>query len=122
MRLFEEDGHGRHASRLDRSHHHRRSCRLARRTIYEEGNGARDEYRARCHRGGGCQRHIELLWCPPWGMARLPDCWVPRRGLADLDMAGDRGTPTSLNRALLAYATHDCGGFGVVPDLRRALG
>src|SRR6516162_11809732 len=43
VRLFEEDGHGRHASRLDRSHHHRRSCRLARRTIYEERNGARDE-------------------------------------------------------------------------------
>ena len=32
------------------------------------------------------------------------------------------GTPASLNRAHLAHATHDCGGFGVVPDLRRALG
>ena len=47
---------------------------------------------------------------------------VHRRGLADLGLAGDRGTPASLNRAHLAHATHDCGGFGVVPDLRRALG
>src|SRR6516225_10727317 len=72
--------------------------------------------------GGGCQRHIELLWCPPRGKDRLPDCWVHRGGLADLGLADDRGTPASLNRAHLAHATHDCGGFGVVPNLRRALG
>src|SRR5262249_43084037 len=45
-------------------------------------------------------------------MDRLPDCWVHRCGLADLGLAGDRGTPASLNRAHLAHATHDCGGFG----------
>ena len=42
------------------------------------------------------------------GMDRLPDCWVHRCGLADLGLAGDRGTPASLNRAHLAHATHDC--------------
>ena len=66
--------------------------------------------------------HIELRWYPPRGMDRLPDCWVHRGGLADLGLADDRGTPASLNRAHLAHATHDCGGFGVVPDLRHALG
>ena len=80
-------------SRPDRSHHYRRSCRLARRTIHEEWNGARHEYRARYRRGGGCQRHFELLRGSPWGVDRLPDCWVHRRGLADLDLADDRGTP-----------------------------
>ena len=42
---------------------------------------------------------LSFLGSPPWGMARLPDCWVHRRSLADLGLAGDRGTPASLNRA-----------------------
>ena len=59
--------------------------------------GTPDEYRARCHRGGGCQRHFELLWGPPRGMDRLPDSRVCRGGLADLDRAGGtRDTSDSL--------------------------
>jgi len=94
---FEETSHGRHINRLDRSHHHWRSCRLAGRTVHEEWNGNPDEYRARCHRGGGCQRHFELLWDSPRGMDRLPGRRVHRRGLADLDRTGGTGdTPASL--------------------------
>ena len=53
--------------------------------------GDPDEYRARCHRGGGCQRHFELLYESPRGMDRLPGRRVHRRGLADLDRTGGTG-------------------------------
>ena len=61
--------------------------------------GLHHEYCARHRRGGGCQRHFELLWDRPRGMARLPHCWLHRRVLADLDCPIDTGiSPASLRR------------------------
>jgi hypothetical protein len=62
------------------------------------------KYRARYHRGGGCQLPFEHLWDQPWGMARLPDCRVHRRGPADLGLPRDAGdTPASLRPIVGSY-------------------
>jgi hypothetical protein len=52
-------------------------------------------------RGGGRQRHFELLRDRPRGMGRLPHCWLHWRVLADLGRPLDTGiSPDSLRAAI----------------------
>src|SRR5215468_11161391 len=61
---------GRATDRLDRSYHHWWNCRLARRAVHEEPNGAGDEHRARHHWGRCRQLAVRLprylVWRLDW--------------------------------------------------------
>src|SRR5262245_14286196 len=88
--VFKEIGHALRTIRLDCSHHHRRSCRLACRAVHEKPNGPRDEHRP-WHRRG---RSRELAVQPArrlarWWLARLFDCRLYRSMHPHLCRAGN---------------------------------
>src|SRR5258708_31020102 len=65
---------GRATDRLDRSYHHWWNCRLARRAVHEEPNGAGYEHRARHHWGRCRQLAVRLPRYLVWRLDWLSDC------------------------------------------------